>query len=72
MAEVATTDAVLTAFFAVNGVCDKLELAVGPLKSSTVARMTALQVKHAAGTSFTSQDVEHMINALDEYLKKAK
>ena len=72
MANVATTDAVLTAFFDTDAVCVKLELAVGPLKSSTVARMTALQAKHAAGTDFTSQDVEHMINALDEYLKKAK
>jgi hypothetical protein len=72
MANIATSDAVLTAFFAVDGVCDKLELAVGPLKASTVATLTALQAKHGAATAFTSKDTEKMIYALSEYLKKAR
>ena len=72
MANVATSDAVLTAFFAADGSCDKLELATGPLKASSIAKLTALQAKHTAGTDFKSSDLKHLSRIFREYCLKIK
>ena len=71
MAEVATTDAVLTAFFLdTNGVCDKIELATGIMKASSIAKLAVLDAKHAAGTAFCRADGNAMVRSLQEYVNK--
>lgn len=70
MANVATTDAVLTAFFAADGVCDKME-ASKYITTHQKTRLGALQTKHGAGTDFTSGDAQIMYTAFEKYLKSA-
>jgi hypothetical protein len=69
MANLATSDAVLSEFFAANKVCDKLELATN-IDSQHVRFMTALQAKHGAGTDFNDQDIMKMSAALDAYVNR--
>ena len=72
MAALATTDAVLTAFFAADGVCDKLELSVSKkITASEKTQLTRLQAKHTAGTAFTTRDCMRLTATLEHYLKKA-
>lgn len=69
MANLATTDAVLTEFFAADKVCDKLELATN-IDSQHIRYMTALQAKHAATTDFNDSDIMKMVAALEAYIDR--
>jgi hypothetical protein len=71
MAELATTDAVLTAYFLnTNGVCDKLE-ASDHISEYFKSQLAQLDAKHAAGTAFTRRDCKIMCAALEQYLQNA-
>jgi len=69
-ATLATSDAVLTAFFSANNVCDKIEAATN-IDTQHIRDMTMLDAKHAATTPFTWQDRGKMVAALQAYLRKA-
>lgn len=69
MANLATTDEVLTEFFSANKVCDKIELATN-IDSQHIRYMTALQAKHAAGTDFNDQDLSKICAAFEAYMNR--
>jgi len=68
MANLATTDAVLTAFFAGSGVCDLIE-AASHVGKTHKAHMTSLQVKHGAGTDFSESDCAKVVEAVRAYFE---
>ncbi len=70
MANTASSDAVLTAFFDTDSVCDKIELASN-IKGSTLTKLGALQTKHAASGELNSREKMFLARAFEEYLLKA-
>lgn len=69
MANLSTTDPVLTEFFAADKVCDKLELATN-INSQHIRFMTALQAKHGASTDFNESDLMKINAAFAEYINR--
>ena len=70
MAELATSDAVVNAYFDTDGVCDKME-ASDHVSSYVKTRLAELDAKQAAGTAFTKRDIKFMVRALEQYLFNA-